>query len=58
VKANRKYGLLIHMGASTFTVSVRKSNDEVVTWDINRMNQKERRNFTKELCIAFREAHQ
>lgn len=51
----KNYAAHIHMGASSWTVEVRGKN-KWHKFNLNKMQQKEQRNFVKELVIAFREA--
>jgi hypothetical protein len=51
---NRKFNVLIHMGASKFDVTVKNAAGENVTFDLHGMNKDERRNFHREFMKAYR----
>lgn len=50
-----KNNITIRMGAGKFTADVR-NGDQVVNFDLNKMDKKSQRTFSKELVFAFREA--
>lgn len=51
-----KANIIIRMGAGKFTVDVRGKGNEIVTFDMNKMERKQQHIFRRELTKAFRES--
>lgn len=53
---NRKFNVLIHMGASKFDVVVKDAKGDLVTFDLYHMDKNQRRQFHREFMKAYRAA--
>lgn len=49
-----KNNVTIHMGASTWTVTVRGADDKPVVFDLRAMDKNQRRTFHREFMNAYR----
>lgn len=53
---NRKFNVLIHMGASKFDVTVKGADGKPVTFDLHGMTKDQRKVFHREFMKAYRAA--
>lgn len=53
---NRKFNVLIHMGASRWDVTVKDATGKPVTFDLYNMDKDGRRRFHREFMKAYRAA--
>lgn len=51
---NRKFNVLIHMGASRFDVTVKDAKGDPVVFDLYHMDKNQRREFHREFMKAYR----